>query len=190
MALIKSLSWGAAAFVLMMAVYFGVVGLVSGWDFTLEQFAKFWQYIIALALGFGVLLILTSLAVTSPQENLFVRSQIAFYASTPSYRAVMSLHGWDEIAERLSGLAARGEWSEMPGLISDEMLQTFAVVADPADLPAALSERYQGVADHLAQNDEHALQMHLDHACEGQRERHRQHGRAHDPEACHAVCQP
>ena len=31
----------------------------------------------------------TAFAVTSPEEDLFVRSQIAFYASTPSYRAVM-----------------------------------------------------------------------------------------------------
>lgn len=93
---------------------------------------------------------ISAFAVTSPQENLFVRAQIAFYASTPSYRAVMSLHGWEEIAEKLSGLASRGEWSEMPELINDEMLQAFAVVADPADLPAALSERYKGVADHLA----------------------------------------
>ena len=92
----------------------------------------------------------TAFVVTRPEDELFVRAQIAFYASTPSYRAVMSLHGWDETAEKLRGLAARGEWSEMPGLISDEMLQTFAVVADRADLPAALSERYQGVADHLA----------------------------------------
>jgi len=53
MALVKTLSWGAAAFVLMLAVYFGVVSLVSGWDFTLEQFADFWFFIIALALGFG-----------------------------------------------------------------------------------------------------------------------------------------
>jgi len=53
MALVKTLSWGAAAFVLMLAVYFGVVSLVSGWDFTLEQFADFWYFIIALALGFG-----------------------------------------------------------------------------------------------------------------------------------------
>lgn len=52
--LVKSLIWGTAAFVLMLAVFFGVVSLVSGWNFTLEQFAKFWRFIIALALGFGV----------------------------------------------------------------------------------------------------------------------------------------
>ncbi len=92
---------------------------------------------------------ISTFAVTSPQEDLFVRAQIAFYASTRSYRAVMSLHGWDEVADRLTDLAARGQWAEMPGLISDEMLQAFAVVASPADLPAAIHERYKDGADHL-----------------------------------------
>jgi Cu+-exporting ATPase len=54
MALGKSLSWGTIAFVLMLAVFFGVVSLVSGWEFTLEQFTEFRYFIIALALGFGV----------------------------------------------------------------------------------------------------------------------------------------
>lgn len=54
MALVKSVSWGTAAFVLMLAAFFGVVSLVSGWVFTLEQFSEFWYFIIALALGFGV----------------------------------------------------------------------------------------------------------------------------------------
>ncbi len=92
---------------------------------------------------------LSAFVVTSEFERMFVRSQLAFYASTPSYRAVFSLHGWDEIAERLSGLAAHGQWGDMPALISDEMLEQLAVVADPADLPAAISERYHDCADHL-----------------------------------------
>lgn len=54
MALVKSFSWGAVAFALLLAVYFGVVSLVSGWGFTLEQFADFWHFILALALGFGI----------------------------------------------------------------------------------------------------------------------------------------
>ncbi|OGO29330.1 MAG: LLM class F420-dependent oxidoreductase [Chloroflexi bacterium RBG_16_52_11] len=92
----------------------------------------------------------TALVVTRPEEDLFVRSQIAFYASTPSYRSVMALHGWQDSAEKLSFHASRGEWGEMPALISDEMLHTFAVLADQADLPAALQERYQGLVDRLA----------------------------------------
>jgi hypothetical protein len=37
----------------------------------------------------------------------------------------------------------------MPGLISDEMLSTFAVVAPEAELAGALKERYRGVANRL-----------------------------------------
>lgn len=91
----------------------------------------------------------TAFVVTNPEEDLFVRMQIAFYASTPSYRPVMALHGWESTAEQLSGLAARGEWAEMPGLISAEMLETFAVVAAENDLPAALLQRYGSLADRL-----------------------------------------
>lgn len=92
----------------------------------------------------------TAFVVTSPVEDLFVRSQIAFYASTPSYRPVMALHGWEETAERLSILAGRGQWGEMPGLIDDEMLSTFAVVAKRPDVPTNLFKRYHGLADRLA----------------------------------------
>ncbi len=93
---------------------------------------------------------LTAFVVTDAEEESFVRSQIAFYASTPSYRRVMRLHGWEEVAERLSALAARGQWEAMPALVSDEMLHTFAVVASPAELPAALEARYRGLADRLS----------------------------------------
>ncbi|MBN1146438.1 MAG: TIGR03617 family F420-dependent LLM class oxidoreductase [Anaerolineales bacterium] len=87
--------------------------------------------------------------VTSEEEGAFVRAQVAFYASTPSYRAVMALHGWDEVAEKLSSLVRKGEWAEMTSLIDDEILAAFAVVADAADLAAALKERYQGLVDRL-----------------------------------------
>ncbi len=97
-----------------------------------------------------VQIMLTAFVVTDDQERDFVRQQIAFYASTPSYRRVMALHGWEEVAERLSALAARGQWAEMPALISDEMLATFAVQAHPTELAAALRERYVGLADRLA----------------------------------------
>jgi Cu+-exporting ATPase len=40
--------------VLLLAVYFGVVGLISGMDFALEQFGKYWYFIVPLALGFGI----------------------------------------------------------------------------------------------------------------------------------------
>jgi probable F420-dependent oxidoreductase len=89
------------------------------------------------------------LTVSGPDEADFARSQIAFYASTPSYRPVLELHGWEGIADRLGGLARRGAWTDMAAQVSDEMLQTFAVVASPGDLADALRQRYNGLADRL-----------------------------------------
>jgi probable F420-dependent oxidoreductase len=91
----------------------------------------------------------SAFVVTSPEEETFVRAQIGFYASTPSYRPVMELYGWEDTARQLSALAARGAWAEMPGLISDDILRECAVIASPANLPAALVERYQGLVDRL-----------------------------------------
>ncbi|RMF40664.1 MAG: TIGR03617 family F420-dependent LLM class oxidoreductase [Anaerolineae bacterium] len=91
----------------------------------------------------------TVFVATTPEETAYARQQIAFYASTPSYRAVMRLHGWETEAEKLSMLAARGRWTEMPALISEEMLNTFAVVAAPEEVPHILLERYRGLSDRL-----------------------------------------
>jgi probable F420-dependent oxidoreductase len=86
----------------------------------------------------------------SAAEREFARQQIAFYASTPSYRGVMALHGWEAAAEQLSSLASHGRWGEMPAVIDDEMLSTFAVLAPAEELRAALVERYSGLVDRLA----------------------------------------
>jgi probable F420-dependent oxidoreductase len=97
----------------------------------------------------AVKLVVTAFVVTDPDQADDVRSQIAFYASTPSYRPVMALHGWEETAESLSALARRGAWDEMARLIDDDMLATFAVVSPTQDLAQALRARYAGVADRL-----------------------------------------
>jgi probable F420-dependent oxidoreductase len=91
----------------------------------------------------------TAFIATTPEEQNFCRAQISFYASTPSYRPVMALHGWEEVAEKLSAHASKGEWGELFGLITDEMLEAFCLVIDQANLPAALKERYAGLADRL-----------------------------------------
>ena len=53
-AFIRPLEYGAGAFVLLLAIYFAIVGLISGMDFALGEFAKFWYFMLALALGFGI----------------------------------------------------------------------------------------------------------------------------------------
>ena len=91
----------------------------------------------------------TVFAVTSQEEDLLTRFQIGFYASTPSYRSVMALHGWEETAETLSSLVRQGKWGELPAQISDEMLNTIAVVSPPEALGAHLLNRYKGLVDRL-----------------------------------------
>ena len=91
----------------------------------------------------------TAFVATTPEEINFARAQISFYASTPSYRPVMDLHGWTDVAERLSFHAAHGEWTEMPMLITDEMLDEFCLVTDESNLAGELKKRYDGIADRL-----------------------------------------
>jgi YHS domain-containing protein len=45
---------GLLAGAVVLGVYFVALTLVSGWQFTLEQFADWWPYIVALATGFGI----------------------------------------------------------------------------------------------------------------------------------------
>jgi len=70
-----------------------------------------------------------------------VKSQIAFYASTPDYAAVLETHGWD-IGDRLSQMSRRGQWGELGDLITDEMLAEVAVVAPLDELGQAIRNRY------------------------------------------------
>lgn len=44
----------ALATVTLLTVYVTIVSLVSGWEFMLAQLAKFWYFVISLAIGFGI----------------------------------------------------------------------------------------------------------------------------------------
>jgi probable F420-dependent oxidoreductase len=91
----------------------------------------------------------TAMVVSDPMETDFIRSQIAFYASTPSYRPVMALHGWGEVADQLRELVRGQRWGEMQEIIDREMLETFAIVGATESLPSMLRERYHGLAGRL-----------------------------------------
>jgi probable F420-dependent oxidoreductase len=77
------------------------------------------------------------------------RAQIGFYASTPAYRPVLELHGWGDLQPELRRLSKAGEWGAMGDAVDDEMLRTFAVVAEPDGVVAALVERFGEVADRV-----------------------------------------
>lgn len=79
-----------------------------------------------------------------------VRQQIAFYASTPTYRPVFELEGWGAVADQLKGLAAQGRWNDMPKLITDEILDRFALRGSWSELPALLRQKYAGLLDRVS----------------------------------------
>jgi probable F420-dependent oxidoreductase len=91
----------------------------------------------------------TVFVISNAEEREYARQQISFYASTPSYRPVMALHGWVEEGEALSALAARGKWAQMPEIISDDMLDEFATIAAQDELAQKLKKRYRGIAYRL-----------------------------------------
>jgi Cu+-exporting ATPase len=54
MAIARPAGFGVTAFGALLALYFGVLTLVSGWSFTVAQFSEFWYFIVPLAAGFGL----------------------------------------------------------------------------------------------------------------------------------------
>jgi probable F420-dependent oxidoreductase len=77
------------------------------------------------------------------------RRRIAFYASTRTYASVLQCHGFEEVGQRLHEMSLRGEWSDMPRLVSDEMLETFAVIGEYDDIADKFAERYGGLLDEV-----------------------------------------
>lgn len=83
------LGWGLVAFAALMVLYFGVLTLVSGWAFTLTQFAQYWHYIVPLGLGFGT------------QVGLYVRLK-QVVAGAGSSNGVMAASGTTSAAAMVS----------------------------------------------------------------------------------------
>jgi probable F420-dependent oxidoreductase len=79
-----------------------------------------------------------------------VRAQIAFYASTRTYEPVLAAHGWQDLMPRLHRKSVEGDWAGMAALVTDEMLEVFAIEAPLDGLAAALRARYDGLLDRLA----------------------------------------
>lgn len=79
----------------------------------------------------------------------FVKQQISFYMSTPAYRVIVELHGWEETALRLSKMARKGEWEEMPKHVTDEMLDEIALTGTWAQLGETAVTKYNGLLDRV-----------------------------------------
>jgi probable F420-dependent oxidoreductase len=78
------------------------------------------------------------------------RSNLAFYASTPSYRVTLDAHGWADLQPELNRMTKTGRWDEMPQLIDDALLDALCVRGTPVEAGRALRQRFAGIADRVS----------------------------------------
>ena len=76
-----------------------------------------------------------------------VKQQIAFYGSTRTYEPVLKTHGWEGVIPHLHRKSVEGDWKGMADLITDEMLDTYAITGTYATIGAKIKERYAGLLD-------------------------------------------
>jgi probable F420-dependent oxidoreductase len=84
------------------------------------------------------------------QARQAVKQQIAFYASTRTYEPVLAVHGWQDLVPHLHRKSVEGDWKGMADLITDEMVDTYAVTGTYATIGAAIRDRYAGLLDRTA----------------------------------------
>ncbi len=78
------------------------------------------------------------------------KQQVAFFGRTPAYRTVLDCHGWGDMQTELHAMSEEGRWIEMSNLIDDDILDAFAVVAEPEQVATELKRRYADVVGRVS----------------------------------------
>lgn len=84
------------------------------------------------------------------KADAYVRSLIAFQGAVRTYARIFELHGWDHMPQELHNLMTEGKTREMTSLVSDEMVDAFAIRGrTDEEVARKIVERYGGVADRI-----------------------------------------
>lgn len=81
------------------------------------------------------------------RATALVRDRIAFYGCTVAYRPVLEIHGWGDLQDELIALNRQHRTEEMSALVSDEMLETIAIVGEPTHVVDEMKARFGGLID-------------------------------------------
>jgi probable F420-dependent oxidoreductase len=90
--------------------------------------------------------LLVSLGDDADAARRAARLQIAFYATTPSYKPILELHGRGALPRDLRRAFVNHDRGLMASLIDDELLDAIAIAGRPDEAPDRL-RAWQGVAD-------------------------------------------
>jgi probable F420-dependent oxidoreductase len=74
--------------------------------------------------------------------------QIAFYATTRTYKPILDTHGWGDVVDPLREAHAKGDFGAMIACITDEMAETYAVAGTAKDVKEKI-KRWEGLADEV-----------------------------------------
>ncbi|MCL4744413.1 MAG: TIGR03617 family F420-dependent LLM class oxidoreductase [Burkholderiaceae bacterium] len=83
------------------------------------------------------------------------RARIAFYASTPAYSAAFEHLGLHDLAAEAKLLSRAQRWEDLPRLVSDEILDQFAVIGTYDKIGRKLVERF----GHVVTNTEFSISV-------------------------------
>ncbi len=85
------------------------------------------------------------------QEGLLniVRGQLAFYGSTPTYKKVFDMHGWEDLQPRLQQTMREGRIAEAPKLIGEDVVAEFTVRGSFDEVADRMREKYEGLVDRV-----------------------------------------
>ena len=77
---------------------------------------------------------------------------------------MLGVHGWGDLQPELNALSKQGKWDEMGTLITDDILEEFAVVAEIDNVVDKFRNRYDGLVDRTmgslpARDDDHAKEL-------------------------------
>ncbi len=86
----------------------------------------------------------------APRYEALVREQIGFYLSTPAYRVLAQLHGWEDVALELGRRVREGRWQDLPHLVTEEMVETIALRGPWEELGYRVQERYGDLVDRVS----------------------------------------
>jgi probable F420-dependent oxidoreductase len=79
-----------------------------------------------------------------------VKGQVAFYGSTPAYRGVLEQHGWGDLQTELNAMSKEGRWQEMGDLITDDILDAFAITGTPEEIADRWKARWGTLCDRVS----------------------------------------
>ena len=84
---------------------------------------------------------------TVHEKREWVRYRVGFYGSTPAYYPVFEAHGLEDLGLKLNRMTKDGEWDKLASVISDDVLDLFAVAGRHDQLAPLIERRFAAVSD-------------------------------------------